>query len=53
MLSCALPQSKEDEALDELEAFLAPRVESARNGNFSTKTVEDIFNEVIQANPAR
>ncbi|NQZ06499.1 MAG: antitoxin [Algicola sp.] len=35
-------------ALQELEAFLQPRIEAAEKGDFSSKSVDDIFDEVIQ-----
>ena len=48
VLDRTLPDSDEQTALQELESFLKPRIEAARNGEFSSKTVEDIFNEVEQ-----
>ena len=33
-----------------LDAFLRPRIESAENGYLSTKSIDDIANEVIQEN---
>lgn len=43
-----LPSSKEDEALQELESFLLPRVAEAENGGYSSKTVDETFEEVRQ-----
>ena len=39
----------EQAAWDELENLLAARIEAAENGNISTKTFEQITEEVIQA----
>ncbi|ETW95888.1 MAG: antitoxin [Candidatus Entotheonella factor] len=36
----------EEEALRQLEAFLKPRIESAKRGEFVDKSVEQIFEEV-------
>jgi uncharacterized protein (DUF1778 family) len=36
------------QALHELEEFLRPRIEAAERGELSTKSVEQIFNEVLQ-----
>jgi hypothetical protein len=38
--------SSEQSALHELEGFLKPRIEMANNGDFSSKSVDDIFDEV-------
>jgi hypothetical protein len=38
------PQS-EEEALHQLEAFLRPRIEAARQDEFASKSVEQIFEE--------
>lgn len=35
----------EEAALSELEAFLKPRIESAKRGEFVSKSVEQIFEE--------
>jgi len=48
VLDRTLPNSDEQTALQELESFLKPRIEAARNGEFSSKSVDDIFNEVEQ-----
>jgi len=36
----------DDEAVHQLEAFLKPRIEAAERGEFSTKSVEQIFADV-------
>ncbi len=47
VLAQILPTSSdEDMALNELEAFLDKRIESARAGKISKKSVEEIFQEV-------
>jgi K+/H+ antiporter YhaU regulatory subunit KhtT len=38
--------SSQDEALRQLEVFLKPRIEAAERGEFSSKSVEQIFEEV-------
>ncbi len=38
----------EDAALRKLEDFLEPRIESARRGEFSPRSVEQIFEDVWQ-----
>lgn len=48
VLERALPRSGEDAALAELEALLAPRVESARSGQFVDESVESIFDGVAR-----
>ena len=37
-----------DEALRQLEAFLKPRLVEAENGGFSDKSVDQIYEEVLQ-----
>ena len=39
---------KASAALQELEGFLKPRIEAANKGDFSSKSVDDIFDEVEQ-----
>jgi len=46
VLERTLPDSGEQTALQELEVFLKPRIEAANRGDFSSKSVDDIFNEV-------
>lgn len=46
VLSRTLPDSGEQAALEELEGFLKPRLAAARKGDFSDKSVDDIFDEV-------
>jgi len=48
VLERALPQRGEDAALTELEALLAPRVESARSGRFVDESVETILENVTR-----
>jgi len=43
-----LPDSDEQTALQELERFLKPRIEAAKNGDLSSKSPDDIFDEVEQ-----
>ncbi len=47
VLKRTLPEDNEY-ALQELERFLKPRIESAKNGAVSDKTVSDIFDEVLK-----
>ncbi len=46
VLERTLPRADEQTALRELESFLEPRVEAANRGEFSKKSVDDIFGEV-------
>ncbi len=46
VLDRTLPNSDEQAALQELEGFLKPRIEAANRGEFSSKSVDDIFDEV-------
>ncbi len=47
VLAQILPTSTDEQmALNELEAFLDERIESARAGKISKKSVEEIFQEV-------
>jgi len=46
VLDRTLPDSDEQTALQELEIFLKPRIEAANRGDFSSKSVDDIFDEV-------
>ena len=48
VLERTLPDLDEQAALQELEAFLKPRIEAAKNGRFSTESVDSIFDEVEQ-----
>ncbi|MBV2096108.1 MAG: DUF1778 domain-containing protein [Candidatus Thiodiazotropha sp.] len=48
VLERTLPDLEEQAALQELEAFLKPRIEAAMNGQFSTESVDSIFDEVEQ-----
>ncbi|MCU7919275.1 MAG: DUF1778 domain-containing protein [Candidatus Thiodiazotropha sp. (ex Dulcina madagascariensis)] len=48
VLERTLPDLEEQAALQELETFLKPRIEAAKRGEFSTKSVDSIFDEVEQ-----
>jgi len=48
VLDRTLPDSDEQTALQELEGFLKPRIEAAKKGDFSSKSVDVIFDEVEQ-----
>ncbi len=48
VLTRTLPDSDEQIALQKLEDFFKPRIEAANKGDFSSKSVDDIFNEVEQ-----
>ena len=48
VLKRTLPESDDEAALKELEAFLKPRLEAARGGERSNKTVSEIFDKVLQ-----
>ncbi len=48
VLNRVLSDSYEQNALQELESFLKPRIEAAENGEISSKSIDDIFNEVEQ-----
>lgn len=48
VLDKTLPNSDEQSALYELEGFLKPRIKAANNGDFSSKSVDDIFDEIEQ-----
>ena len=49
VLEKTLPDLAEESALYELESYLKPRVEEACRGEFSEKSVDDIFDEVAEA----
>ena len=46
VLSRTLPDSGSQAALEALEDFLKPRLAAARRGDFSDKSVDNIFDEV-------
>ena len=46
VLERTLPSVDEQAALRELESFLEPRLDAAKRGEFSKKSVDDVFNEV-------
>jgi len=47
VLKRTLPDNNEAAALHELESFLAPRIQAANEGQVSSKSVDDIFDEVL------
>jgi len=49
VLKCTLPDTQEQQALKNLETLLRPRVEAAKQGEISTKTVDAIFDSVLKA----
>ena len=48
VLERTLPNSNEQKALNELEAYLKPRLDAVTNQPLSEKSVENIFDEVQQ-----
>jgi len=48
VLERTLPSIGENAALQELEDFLQPRIEAANRGEYSTKSIDDVFDEVLQ-----
>ncbi len=46
VLERTLPDSQEKAALQKLESFLKPRIDAATNGERSSLSVDDIFDEV-------
>ena len=52
VLDRTLPDSDEQSALQELEGFLKPRIEAAKKGDYSSKSVDAIFDEVEQEETA-
>ncbi len=51
VLSRTLPNTGEQAALKELENFLTPRIEAARQGDFTVKSIDEIFDEVEHEKP--
>ncbi len=51
VLERTLPNASEQNALNELEAFLKPRLDNVSQGSLSNKSVENIFDEVQQEKP--
>lgn len=47
VLKRTLPDINQKKALEELEAFLEPRIAAAKSGEISTKSVDDIFDKVL------
>lgn len=50
VLKRTLPNPEEQIALQRLEEFLRPRIDAANNGQLSSKSVDDIFDEVLEKN---
>ncbi len=48
VLERTLSTGAQQAAIQELEAFLAPRVEAAERGEFSDRTLDDIFDEAAK-----
>ncbi|MCY3769982.1 MAG: DUF1778 domain-containing protein [Gammaproteobacteria bacterium] len=48
VLDRTLPDQNEEAALKDLEAFLEPRLEAAKRGEWCDQTVGEIVNEVLQ-----
>ncbi|MBL4773963.1 MAG: DUF1778 domain-containing protein [Alcanivoracaceae bacterium] len=48
VLKRTLPDLKEQQALENLENFLAPRINAANNSDVSSSTVDDIFDEILE-----
>lgn len=53
VLERTLPDMDEQTALQALESFLKTRIEAADKGELSSKSVNDIFDEVIQEESAQ
>ena len=51
VLEKTLPNADEQAALNELESFLKPRLDSVSKNKLSAKSVENIFDEVQRDNP--
>jgi hypothetical protein len=48
-MQCLLPVTADEEkAMQELEAFLAPRLEEAKQGKFVNKSAMQIFEETLK-----
>ncbi len=50
VLERTLPSQNEEAALRDLEEFLKPRIHAAERGNYSSKTLDDIVDQVLQEN---
>lgn len=48
VLKRTLPSLPEEEALQKLETFLKPRIESARKGDVTSDSVDTIFEDVLK-----
>ncbi len=50
VLKRTLPDLTEQASLQELEHFLAPRIAAGKEGQISSKTVDNIFDDVLKEN---
>ncbi|WP_019604340.1 DUF1778 domain-containing protein [Teredinibacter turnerae] len=50
VLERTLPSKDENQALNELESFLKPRIDAAKSGEHSTQSIDEIFVEVENKN---
>ncbi len=48
VLKRTLPDLTEQASLQELEQFLAPRITAEKEGRLSSKTVDDIFDDILK-----
>jgi hypothetical protein len=48
VLERTLPDQNEEAALKELEAFLKPRLDAAKRGEWSDQSVDEIVGEVLR-----
>ncbi len=48
VLKRTLPDLTEQASLQELEQFLAPRITAGKKGRLSSKTVDDIFDDILK-----
>ena len=48
VLKRTLPSLPDEDALQKLEAFLKPRIESARKGDVTSDSVDTIFEDVLK-----
>ncbi len=53
VLERTLPDMNGQAALQELEDFLEPRIEAVRKGQYSSKSVNAVFDEVLEEESKR
>ncbi len=53
VLDRTLPDRNEEAALKELEAFLKPRLDAAKRGEWSDQSVDEIVGEVLRKEQTR